>query len=185
MARRVTGNARRAVEILLVDGVHHRDHLPRPLDPRRLRGKGGLVERRVRRVAERAVIPHGAGESPHYFEERVHGNAAQQLDGLEGFFHQDEPLADWVCVPLHYVADSAWAPWGDAARKPPAATRHTTVTAVAQANTRLAPTVIGAPPYEVSGVRYRVSEGYRFQGYLLTRGAYRNQRPTQPPIAGV
>src|SRR5262245_35065469 len=59
--------------------------------------------------------------------------------------------------PAFRAADPPWAPWGDAARKPPAATRHTTVTDVAHANIRLAPTLIGAPPREVSGVRYQTS----------------------------
>src|SRR5262245_6434765 len=49
--------------------------------------------------------------------------------------------------PAVCAAAAGWAPpWGDAARKPPAATRHTTVTDVAHANIHLAPTLIGAPP---------------------------------------
>src|SRR5262245_33517040 len=60
--------------------------------------------------------------------------------------------------PAFCVAGPAWAPWGDAARRPLAATRHTTATDVAHANIRLAPTLIGAPPYEVSGIR--VSGGF-------------------------
>src|SRR5678815_362756 len=58
--------------------------------------------------------------------------------------------------PAFCAAGPAWAPWGDAARNPPAASRHTTVTDVAQANIRLAPTLIGAPPREVSGIRCQV-----------------------------
>src|SRR4030095_6897146 len=84
--------------------------------------------------------------------------------------------------PAFCAAGAVWAPWGDAARKPPAATRHTTVTDVAHANIRLAPTLIG-PPYEVSGIRYQVSGGFR--DTCSTRGAYRNHWRTQPPIAGV
>src|SRR5262245_8096436 len=66
--------------------------------------------------------------------------------------------------PAFCAAGAAGAPCGDAARKLPAASGHTTVTHGAQANVRLAPTLIGAPPNEVS--RCQVSGIRRFQGYL-------------------
>ena len=85
-------DARLSSEVLLVDRVHHHDHLARALHPRGLFGERGLVEVGLRHVAERAVVPHRVGKHTHRVEEGVYGNAAQQHDLLEHLFRHRPPV---------------------------------------------------------------------------------------------
>src|SRR6185503_525241 len=87
------GDARRPAEEALVDRLHHADHLPRPLHPRRHLGEFRAIERRLRHVAERAVIAHRVGEHPHRLEKRVDWNIAEDRHALKDVLRHDRAVA--------------------------------------------------------------------------------------------
>ncbi len=97
---RETGHARPSREEVLVDGVHHRDHLARSPDPRGLQGKRRPVQGRFRRVAEGAVVPHCIGKHSHRVEKSVDRNALEQGDALKDLVRHRRSVLRVLCWPL-------------------------------------------------------------------------------------
>ena len=81
-----TGHARLAAEVLLVDRVHHHDHLARALNPRGGDGESLGVGNDLLGVAAHTVEEQRRGEHAHRVEEFVRGNALQDLDVLKDLF---------------------------------------------------------------------------------------------------
>ena len=76
-------HARRAAEVVLVERLHHDDHLARALQPRGRDREGVAVEDGILGVAVGAVAAHRRGKHPHDVEERVDVESLEELDVLE------------------------------------------------------------------------------------------------------
>ena len=91
-ARRWLRNVGDAAPGVLRNVFVGREPMPRPRHAWGLHGKLRAIQRRLRRVAEGAIVAHRVGKHPHRVEERIDRDAFERLDVLEGLVGQDDAV---------------------------------------------------------------------------------------------